>query len=112
MTAASTLADSDIFVDPYIFNPERWLGPEEQVAVLKRSFVPFARGNRMCLGMHFALAQLYTLTATIFRRYEFELYDTIRSRDVDHSWSHLIGEPSKGSMGVRFRVTDNLAEKV
>ncbi|KAL3440938.1 cytochrome P450 [Aspergillus insuetus] len=78
----------------------RWLqSDEQQLAAMSRVFMPFAHGRRGCLGMQ------YVGLACLFRRVDFELYDTIRERDVDHTWSHAAGEPSKGSKALRFRVT-------
>lgn len=50
------------------------------------------------------MANLYALMATIFRRFEFELVDTVRERDIDHSRSWFIGEPDRNSPGMKIRV--------
>ena len=51
-----------------------------------------------------ALAELYIVIACLFRRFDLELVDTIRSRDVDAVRDCFIGEPSPESLGVRVRV--------
>ncbi|MCJ1289196.1 hypothetical protein MMC34_000728 [Xylographa carneopallida] len=105
MTPSSVLMDPSIFRNPTAFAPTRWLlgSPAEKVA-LERFFVPFGRGSRMCVGMNFAWAELVVATATIFRRFEFELHDTVRERDVDVKRDCFLGEPCKQSRGVRVRV--------
>ena len=66
----------------------------------------------MCLGTNFAYAELYTALAAVFRRFELELHDTVRERDVDHSRFWFIGEPSRGSRGVRFKVVGSVDDYV
>lgn len=105
MRPPSALIDPNIFPNPDQFLPERWLeGADDQLARQDRFFLPFGLGSRQCLGMNFAYAELYTAVSAIFRRFELELHDTIRERDVDHSRFWFIGEPSRGSEGVRFKV--------
>ncbi|KAM0343789.1 hypothetical protein ACHAPU_008217 [Fusarium lateritium] len=58
----------EVFEDALAFNPERWLGP--QAAELNRWFWGFSSGGRMCIGMHLAMAEMTTLTATIYRSYK------------------------------------------
>jgi cytochrome P450 len=40
--------DPDVFPDPKVFKPERWLG--EIDSKMLRNYVPFAKGSRDCLG--------------------------------------------------------------
>jgi cytochrome P450 len=42
--------DPNIFPDPTVFKPERWLDDEEKVAKMKQSFIPFLIGPRACIG--------------------------------------------------------------
>jgi cytochrome P450 len=41
----------EVFPDPLVFNPERWLGPEQQVSEMKKWFWAFSSGGRMCIGL-------------------------------------------------------------
>lgn len=41
----------DVFPDPLVFNPERWLGDPKDVAEMKKWFWAFSSGGRMCIGM-------------------------------------------------------------
>ncbi|KAL9090101.1 MAG: hypothetical protein Q9159_002166 [Coniocarpon cinnabarinum] len=108
MTQSAALMQSHIYPEPRRFHPERWLKPEEELKDMQRYHIPFGTGNRMCLGMNFAMANLYTFMATIFRRFELELVDTVRERDIDHSRSWFIGEPSAESAGMKIRVVKTM----
>lgn len=41
----------EVFRDPLVFNPERWLGDEEEVMEMRRWFWAFSSGGRMCIGL-------------------------------------------------------------
>jgi cytochrome P450 len=41
----------DVFPDPRMFNPERWLGEAKEVAEMKKWFWAFSSGGRMCIGI-------------------------------------------------------------
>ncbi|KAF8586633.1 cytochrome P450 monooxygenase pc-bph [Ramaria rubella] len=58
-------------VDEY--RPERWF--EIEPALIHKTFNPFSFGPRACVGKNLAVMELYTIIATIFRRYEFVLED-------------------------------------
>jgi cytochrome P450 len=71
-----------VFPDPLIFNPGRWLTEEGSLIAeadpRNRWFWPFSSGARMCIGMHLANAEMFTLTAAIFRNYQ----TSVRHPDV------------------------------
>jgi cytochrome P450 len=60
---------SDLYADPGVFRPERFLerkyGPGE--------WFPFGGGNRRCLGMAFSLYEMKVLLSTLFSSLELEL---------------------------------------
>ena len=66
--------EDNVFVRPLAFRPERWLSdkgtllPESDMK--NRYFWAFSSGARMCIGMHLANAEMLTLTAALFRKYE------------------------------------------
>lgn len=49
--AYSLHRNSEVFNDPYTFNPDRWL--VDEVEELRRWWWPFSSGGRMCLGMQY-----------------------------------------------------------
>lgn len=51
----------------------------------------------------FALAELYIVIACLFHRFDLQLHDTIRERDIDFVRDCFIGEPSPKSVGVRVK---------
>jgi cytochrome P450 len=91
----------DIFPDPFTFKPERWLDNP----ALGKYLLAFGRGSRICLGMNLAMAEIYLTLAHVFRRFEFELYDTIAPRDVEIIRDSFIGMVDGNSQGIRVRVT-------
>lgn len=104
MTPSRILHDPYCYDDPYKFNPDRWLGPEDQVKKAEKYFFAFSRGGRNCLGMNLAWSELYLVIATVFHKYELRLWDTVRTRDVDTSRDLFMGRPSKESKGIRVRL--------
>ncbi|KAI9673869.1 MAG: hypothetical protein M1817_002075 [Caeruleum heppii] len=91
------------FPDCQAFQPERWLVPKEERAILERHFTPFAKGLRMCIGSNLAFAEIYLTTATLFRRFDFALFKTDRS-DVDLAHDFFVAVPKLDSKGVRVLV--------
>lgn len=101
--------------DADVFRPERWLrrggsvhrpaegekngekeveGEEEEtedayrerMRYLNACDLSFGGGSRICLGRHFANAEVYKVVATLFGRYEIELTDPDREWCVTTSW--------------------------
>ena len=49
-------------------------------------------------------AEIYLALAMIFGRFDLELHDTERARDIDATRDCFLGMPCKESQGVRVRV--------
>ncbi len=62
----------DLFPDPEVFRPERFLGDMEK-QLPRSAYMPFGGGPRVCIGNHFALMEGHVLLATLLRRYRFDL---------------------------------------
>ncbi|WPH00050.1 Benzoate 4-monooxygenase [Acrodontium crateriforme] len=56
------------------FRPERW---DKVTEKQKGAFIPFSYGPRACVGRNVAEMELALIVATVFRRYEFEPYQTV-----------------------------------
>ncbi|KAL2199470.1 cytochrome P450 [Corynascus similis CBS 632.67] len=72
MTTVLMHTDEENYTDPMSFNPDRWMDPTKRRAS-EKTFAPFSRGTRMCLGMHLAWAEMYMLLATLVQRFDFEV---------------------------------------
>lgn len=95
-----------LFPNPYVFDPNRWLGPPEQTQHLQQNLLNFGKGTRMCAGTNLAYAEFYLTLAAVFGRFgrELKLYDTRRERDVDPVKDYFNACPSRESKGVRVLV--------
>ncbi|KAL2062093.1 hypothetical protein VTL71DRAFT_6359 [Oculimacula yallundae] len=100
MTSVMMHHNETIFPDSYTFTPERWLDPAVAKR-LERYIVTFTRGSRQCIGMNLAKAEIFLTIATVFRRYELELFDTIRERDIDLAYDGFLPQASPEGKGVK-----------
>ena len=107
-----------VFPESFVFKPERWLGATAVGAgaaagdgavspattkALSRYMTAFGRGSRQCIGINIAYAELYIGLASLFRRLEFELFETGRA-DVDLAHDYVSAHAYHGSKGVRVMV--------
>ncbi|KAJ5193929.1 cytochrome P450 [Penicillium cf. griseofulvum] len=109
MSALIAHLNPDVFEDPTVFRPQRWLDNPQLV----RGFIGFSRGTRNCVGMNLARREMAIVLATILNTYELyqgqegrtlELYKTVRERDIDASSEMIVPFPAKGSYGLRVKV--------
>lgn len=54
-------------------------------------------------GYSLAMAQIYIILASLFRRYDLELHETIRERDLDIVRDCFLGEVRSDTKGIRVR---------
>lgn len=94
--------DPTIFPDPYTFEPQRWI---DDPSLKANYFLGFGRGTRVCLGINLANAELYLTVAYICARFDMDLFETERERDVDVVMDSVIGQPSLESKGIRVKIT-------
>ena len=99
--------NESLFPNHRNFQPERWLGPETRT--LEKYLMTFGKGPRACLGMSLAYAELYVTLATMFRRFEFELFETVRE-DVDAAHDFMVPHPRLSSKGMRVMVRQSKME--
>jgi cytochrome P450 len=104
MSLRDILLDETIFESPEEFHPERWLAENPDLARISKFYMPFGRGSRMCVGLNLAQAELYIILATLFNKFDFDLFETTKERDIDIARDCFIGEPSTGSQGVQIKV--------
>ncbi|KAL7905486.1 cytochrome P450 [Trichoderma velutinum] len=101
MSHPDILHDATIYPEPLKFDPERWFNATERA---NGSVVAFGKGTRMCQGMDFAYAEMYITLAILFSRFDLELFETYRHRDIDYVRDCFLGEPDRASPGIRVKV--------
>ena len=55
----------DVFIDPFAFNPERWLN--SPTSEMQRDFIPFGLGPRQCIARNLATQELFLAVRAIAR---------------------------------------------
>ncbi|KAF2874843.1 benzoate 4-monooxygenase cytochrome P450 [Massariosphaeria phaeospora] len=77
--------NEQVYGDPEIFRPERWIPDKEtsaeEVARIRASFHPFSLGPFNCAGTNFALQELMLMVGKTVHRLEFQLASRERSGD-------------------------------
>jgi cytochrome P450 len=104
MNVHCQMHDPDLFPNPSRFNPDRWLNQAGHE--LDRYFVAFLKGNRSCLGVNLAWAEMYLTSAAMVRRFEVEFVDVVRERDIDVVRDCFVGFPKAESKGVRVKLRE------
>lgn len=97
--------NGDVFTDPHRFWPERWINESspEQLRLMEKSFVPFGKGIRGCLGIELAKEELTLMAGNLFRRFDLELFETTES-DISIVHDYFAPFGPKLSNGVRVIV--------
>ncbi|KAL4981899.1 cytochrome P450 [Aspergillus falconensis] len=100
ITTLSAHTAETVFPDPYIFDPERWLGDAGKE---RRKFqMAFSKGGRKCIGIELARAELYLVIAALVRGFDMTLFET-DANDVAFLHDYHVAMPKMGSKGVRVR---------
>ncbi|XP_048253650.1 cytochrome P450 2U1-like [Haliotis rufescens] len=66
----SVLQDPDVWGDPDIFRPGRFLDDTGKI-VKKEEFIPFSLGRRVCLGESMARMEMFLFLTTMIQRFKF-----------------------------------------
>ena len=101
--------NSEIFPDPHLFKPERWLPIESEGRRLQKYLVPFSKGSRACLGTNLAYAELYMTLARVFRTLggSMKIVDTVKERDVDISRDIFTPGMRKDTTGIKIVISES-----
>ncbi|KAH9989606.1 cytochrome P450 [Xylariaceae sp. FL0662B] len=91
-----------LYPDPLSFNPDRWMDPEARKKVDK-TYAPFSKGTRICLGMHLAWAEMYLILAVLVQRFDFKFQD-IEAKGFEMESDQFIISVKAGA-GLKAHVT-------
>lgn len=65
--------DPDVYPEPQIFKPERWLvESDEEMQRLRSCWYPFSTGTRGCIGKNMAYHSIYLTVARLAFQFEIE----------------------------------------
>lgn len=93
-----------LFPEPNAFKPERWLKASNER--LEQYILAFGKGTRSCVGINLAYAEVYTILATMIRKFPtMQLYNTTE-RDVEHVHDYFAGMTRSGTHGLQVIVSD------
>lgn len=56
MSPYSLHRNAHVFLNPLIFNPDRWLGDPKEIIDMKKWFWAFSSGGRMCIGLQYVIS--------------------------------------------------------
>lgn len=69
---------SDVFPEPQLYKPERWLTEsKEEIDMLRSAHLPFSYGPRACIGKNLALNTIYLTMARIAFLFDIESNDEL-----------------------------------
>ncbi|KAI0144373.1 cytochrome P450 [Xylariaceae sp. FL1272] len=101
-TTLSAHTAPSIFPNPFVFDPERWLGDEGRKR--QKYQMAFGKGSRKCLGIELARAEMYLVTAALVRGFDMRLWKTEAS-DVAFVHDYHVSMPSLRFKGLEAMVT-------
>ena len=88
----------DVFVDPERFHPDRFAPPASEDRQHRYALIGFGGGKHLCMGKHFAIAQLKAIWTVLLDRFDWFL-DTEMPAPNYGSWVTGPEEPCR----VRYR---------
>lgn len=105
----------EIWTDPARFKPERWEVTEPSAY----EYLPFGGGNRLCLGMGFAMLESKLVLASMIQRYRLELAPNARidrflniTLAPKHGMPMIVHEQDQAFEMSRAEVRGNIREMV
>lgn len=101
-TTLSAHTAPSVFPDPFVFDPERWVGDEGRK--LQRYQMSFGKGSRKCLGIELARAEMYLVTAALVQGFDMNLWKT-KANDVAFVYDYHVSMPSIEFKGLEAIIT-------
>lgn len=59
--------------DAHMFKPERFADGTARACRVPQAYMPFGAGSRICVGQHFAMAELKVILSLVLSKYSFSL---------------------------------------
>ncbi|OIW17355.1 hypothetical protein TanjilG_22467 [Lupinus angustifolius] len=75
--------DPNLWDNPNLFSPERFLGSEIDVKGTNFELIPFGGGRRICPGMSYAIRMLFLILGLFINSFDWKLEDGIELDDMD-----------------------------
>lgn len=76
--------NTEVFPEPEIFDPGRWLTKDEEaLREMHRWFWAFGSGGRMCIGRHVAIQNMKLIVALIYTNWTTEIVDDEGIEEID-----------------------------
>ncbi|KAF2086259.1 cytochrome P450 [Saccharata proteae CBS 121410] len=94
--------NEDVFPQPEVWLPERWLdgqGRKERAIEMGRWFWAFGSGGRMCIGNHLAIYQIKFIVAALYTSFTTSIVD---DEGIEPS-GHFVAHPISKKLVVRFQ---------
>lgn len=101
-TTLSAHTAPSVFPNPFVFDPERWLGDEGRK--LQKYQMSFGKGSRKCLGIELARAEMYLVTVALVQGFDMNLWKTEAS-DVAFVHDYHVSMPSLEFKGLEATMT-------
>ncbi|KAK9423441.1 putative cytochrome p450 protein [Seiridium unicorne] len=108
-TTLSAHTAPSVFPDPFVFDPERWLG--EKGRKLQKYQMSFGKGSRKCLGIELARAEMYLVTAALVQGFDMNLWKTEAS-DVAFVHDYHVSMPSIEFKGLEATMTALIVRQI
>ncbi|KAJ2523569.1 hypothetical protein GGI11_001422 [Coemansia sp. RSA 2049] len=73
VSIAAASMNPEVWPNPHLFDPTRFLGADSAAAANRRNILAFSAGVRICPGRHLAMIEIVTTIANILNRYDVAL---------------------------------------
>ncbi|WCJ22121.1 Cytochrome P450 76T24 [Euphorbia peplus] len=75
--------DPNVWENPDMFTPERFLGSEMDPRGKHFELIPFGSGRRMCAGMPLAMRMLHLIVGSLIQHFDWKLEDGVTPESID-----------------------------
>ncbi|KAK4985025.1 hypothetical protein LTR50_006245 [Elasticomyces elasticus] len=101
MQCYTTQRNPDVFPNPEIFDPARWLATPERIDEMNILQMPFSRGTRACLGKNLAMMELKLVVVSVVKKFSITVANSTKSSDMRMK-DHFLASPAGGRCSLIF----------